>query len=335
MDQLTVFQTLAKSLGSKFGEESEVELQAKKRAETLELMGRVAQRLELPPGTAPTANQWRSVWREVAPEWSATRVHELWGRYEFAKRAFRGEPVPEGSAQRAARRDARARGQAHEDPIEGLQMWLADDPDSLTQADYEEFVGAYNREVKTGKRTGLPLVGVQAIRSALRIPWLEVLAAARGELDARDAGDEHDRELLASANQGLGLVGLQEVELLLDETRDRTKELTNETGFPQPVALLGGNRAWLASDVVAFRDELPFPPRKPGEMQRLIMTSEDVARAFGLKSTNGLPRKLALLRKQGRGREPDGSIGNTHYWERETTEPWIQATRDVRRRSSR
>ena len=48
-------------------------------------MARVAQHLQLPEGTAPTATQYRNVWKEAAPGWSATRVGEAWGRYEFAQ----------------------------------------------------------------------------------------------------------------------------------------------------------------------------------------------------------------------------------------------------------
>lgn len=143
-DQLSVMRTLSDRLSAEFGEESEVQSQAKKRADSLDAMARVAERLGLPDGVAPTATQYRSVWKQVAPDWSATRVHDAWGRYEFCKRAFRGEWVPESSAQRAVRRSSGGRARTHEDYLDGVRLWLKEAPGSLRMEDYADFVRSHN-----------------------------------------------------------------------------------------------------------------------------------------------------------------------------------------------
>lgn len=156
-DQLSVMKTLSDKFSAEFGEESEVEDQAKKRVDSLDAMARVAERLGLPDGVAPTAIQYRSVWKEVAPAWSATRVHDAWGRYEFCKRALRGEWVPESPAQRDVRRQSGGRARANEDYLDGVRLWLDEKPTSLTKDAYCSSGGCTTPMSKQAAKQGVRL----------------------------------------------------------------------------------------------------------------------------------------------------------------------------------
>lgn len=116
---------------------------------------------------------------------------------------------------------------------------------------------------------------------------------------------------LVGAGQAGRILGLSSIEI------DR---LTRTTPFPTHVAWVRENRAWLRSDIEAYRDGLFWPERTAEELQPNVLSLPDVAEQLGC----GLNTARSRLYRQSWQLfpRPSGRVANARYWWRPNLERW-------------
>jgi predicted DNA-binding transcriptional regulator AlpA len=339
IDQLYLYETLRDHLVDATTPETSADAQVRLELESLDAIRAVAAHLGLPDRQAPNSSQYRAVYKELAPEWSVTRISELHGRWRFAVQTYEGKRLPLSASQIARKRAASGKDSGHVPSIEGVKQWLDTKPGSTTQSDYDVYVARHNDRVLRDRSPAPLLKSSNAVRSETSLPWPMTLAVAGGSLDYETAFDEALRRRLAADAGPLGLVGAEMVAMLTGDTRVGVREKLLTGTLPQPVVCVGTANGWLEADIRAHAQGQPYPSREPLEMQPLVMGTQDIAIALGLSvdSVRTFRHKAQQTGIPSAAIPPsDGRIGAAVYWVRETAEQWIRDhARPPRQKSKR
>jgi hypothetical protein len=332
-EQLKVFLHLRAYLGDAVGEETEADKEIRERGEALDAMRKVAEHLGLPPGVPPKNAAYKKVPKDVAPEWSATRVGDVWGRYRTAERAYRGERVPESPGQRSHRRGHSGKARAGETYFAGVRQWLETEPASVTTKDYDGFARDYNAKVLAGRQPGPRLVLSGAVGQGTALGWYDVVAVARRDAEFERLQRQRVEERLEANGGPLGVIAVGTVALILGCNKSEvTNARVRGDAFPVAVLNLGRTHAWVADDVRAHRDGKPYPRRAPGAMQHLVMGAEELADRLGYTADS---LRVARHNKATSVPQEDGRIGQTLYWLRANVDAWEKANAGRTRRPPR
>jgi len=174
------------------GDRDAVDPEIEARAASLEAMQRAAEHERLPPGQAPTVQQYQAAHRALALPLSHQQVIRRWGYWRTAVMAFEGQRTVRTTEQRSLLRATAGRARRHEDYIAGVRRWLDSQPAVLTDGDYDGFVTTYNQRRPDG---ATPLVKAHTLRRTFAIGWNDILAVAHGQLDLADAREQaRDRD---------------------------------------------------------------------------------------------------------------------------------------------
>ena len=206
--QLQVFAALREYLSAEDVIETEEDRAIRLRAESLEVMSRVAAHYRLAAGVAPTAKQWRTSPTEVTEGWSATRVRPGLGPLPFRHRCLpRGaDDQRRGASEHGA--PERQAPSGHEEEFAGVQRWLDSHPASELMTDYEEFVKEQNAAIDEGRFDARPLRVARHLAEELGIDFPDIVAVVRGEKTLADARDETRRRRLDGIGNALGFIGV-------------------------------------------------------------------------------------------------------------------------------
>jgi predicted DNA-binding transcriptional regulator AlpA len=319
-DQLEVHRVLSTHLGGKMDGETEFERQTLDRKGALDAMRRVAKRLGLATGVAPTVTQYRETWNDVAGEWSSARVIRAWGRYRLAERAFRGEQIPMTAAQRSLRRHSSGKDHRFEPPLVGVRQWLATNPPSEGGPDYDDYVKQHNSQLLCGKTQGPALTQARAVKKNLGLRWPDILRVARGVVDAELLQARYEKERLEVDRGALGIIGMTTIGLVLNQGTQCVYHSRQHDDFPKPVIKVSRQYGWLLADIIAYREGKRFPNRQPLKMQHLIMGCREVAEQVGLTRGGVLS---GVYCDTSTVPSPDGRLGTTFYWLRKNVEAWL------------
>jgi len=323
-EQLMVHRALREYLGGAAGEEDVLDKQIGEREAALDAMRRVAAHLGLADGVAPSTSQYRQAPQALTKGWSVTRIAGAWGRYRFAQQAFRGEAVPETSAQVSLRRSTSGRDGGRETHLSGVRQWLETRPSSMKEPDYDQYAKRRNSEIARGKAGGARLIKAQSVIRALGLHWPEVLSLAGDGADYDALRKQYEAERLARDGGALGLVGTATAAVMLGQSQTYVKSLRWQDGFPIPVLVLWRQCGWYADDIVAYREGRPIPARRENELRPLVLDSHELAVRLGIRDDS-----LRAARHRGSGEVPpaDGRVGWSFYWMRDKTEEWLATHR--------
>lgn len=326
-EQLEVHRLLSECLGGQVGEDTQQVQEARGRDEALRAMERVANHLGLPTGVAPKVTQYREVergknGRAVTEGFGSARVIRAWGRYRFAEQAFRHEKVPIMAAERSLRRQSAGVAHPYETSLAGVRKWLATEPALPRLSDYDAYAHEHNDALTTGKASGLALAMSKAVRARLRLNWEDVLRVAKGEAEYEELRTQHDQKRAEADDGPLGLISTTVIEFHLGLNKQSVKRRREREDFPRPVAVVTGRYAWLLSDILAYREGEAVPERTQGEMQHLIMDSDEIAKLLGIQPASV---RWAIKSRSTTVPPADGHVGNALYWLRENVEAWLRA----------
>lgn len=331
-EQLSLYAALREYLGVELEAENTLDQQLRRRIEALEAMEKVAAKLKLPAGRAPTAQQFNETAKELGLSWNSTAVLTEWGRWRNATRAFLGERVPQTREQRAIRSRIAGKQGTHETYIAGVTAWLKTEPPSKAKADYVAFIRQENsRRLRAGDGE-LPLLAPPSLLQALNIEWDDIVRCANNEIEYAEVAATRAREQLELSGP-LRLVGTKFIALTHGISQPHAGKLGRSDGFPTTVARLNGKSAWMADDILAHKDGRPFPRRTEGAMQRRIYSSADIAKRLGVSQASliGLIGQSSPTVPQ-----PQGRIGQDYYWTPAAYRQWSRSRdRKAARKRSR
>lgn len=318
-EQLQLYRQLRDYLAIGPGDPEAADAEMEARAVSLEAMQRATEHLRLPPGEAPTVEQYQSAHRALDLPMSSQQVIRRWGFWRTAVIAFEGGRTVRTAEQRSLQRATAGRARTHEEYIAGVRRWLDRQPASSTDADYDEFVSTVNRS--RGEDVA-PLVKAPTLRRTLGLGWEDILRVAQGKLDIEQA-----REQARERRGDSDLVATAEVARILDINGATMSQQAEQPGFPAPVAVIARGRVWLRTDIEAHRDGRPVPHRAPGELQDRLLDTNTVS-----EMVTFAPDTLrAAVHRQHWHRvpEPSGKVGQTLYWYRESVEAWVREHREL------
>lgn len=294
-----------------------VEVQSAARMEALGCLAKAASSLELRRGDAPTAAQYREVWRKLGLSLSATAISDAFDTWALACAAYRGEQVRESSAQRAIQRATRGRRRSHEDYLTGVRHFLTQVPPPLSTrpADYDLFRDEWNTRRPQGS---LPLVCANTVCTGLALGWEEVLAVARGELTREEALERRAASRASRGDWGefLGVTGVATV---LDRGRTGIASLLVRPDFPPPVQVREGHRIWRRDDIEAHLRGTYLPTQSDPAGPSLMFSAE-LADVLGV--VRGTVHAYLCSRREAVP-PPAGRAGGTYYWDRDAVACWL------------
>jgi predicted DNA-binding transcriptional regulator AlpA len=328
-DQLLVYTEIRADLGSLAGPKTELDRQLEERARALEALARVATHLrkrgQLADDRAPTSRQFQAVARQLEPQWNPSRVIRAFGSWRSAQGALLGGSVGRRPSQARARVDAGGRARIRREPLEALESWLRTNPLDHGRGNYENWA----REENAKGSDAVPFPGPLAITAGLGLSWPRAVAVAEGKLTLDAARAAQAEEVLGDLGDD-DLTGSEGVALLLGIPISALPRTTGRSDFPKPVAKLGRVRAWLVGDVRAFARAETVPKRQVQEWQARVVLSRELAEILGLE----LASMHALIHERNWHLvpEPDGRVGNLHYWWKATVENWRRDNKVRRRR---
>jgi transcriptional regulator with XRE-family HTH domain/predicted DNA-binding transcriptional regulator AlpA len=316
-ERLRLFEKLRADLAGDLGDETEADRQIRQRAEALAALHQAAELLGTAEGEAPTISDYNRAAAAHGLGVTSAQIREAFGRWETAKAALVGEPIPATPFQRAVRR-AIGGPREFETYIEAVRHWLASAPISEQPKDYDEWRAHENdRRVPSGQ---LPLPSYQTLRRATMASWADILAVARGQKTLVQAQNDNLGFDVASVGPGT-LVVTNGVAQLLGVTNDGLKDLERRESFPQPITRVGLHKLWLLSDVLSYRDDLAFPARERFQMMDAYLSLEQVAETIG-RSQDAV-RNYAW-RQDWRQVPPTVEvIGRVLAWDRAVVEDWL------------
>jgi transcriptional regulator with XRE-family HTH domain/predicted DNA-binding transcriptional regulator AlpA len=316
-ERLRLFEQLRADLGGDLGVETEADRQIRLRAEALAALRQAATLLGTAEGEAPTIADYNRAAAAHGLGLTSAQIREAFGRWETAKAALVGEPIPPTPFQRAVRR-AIGGPREFETYIEAVRLWLASAPISEQPKDYDDWLAQENdRRVPSGL---LPLPSYQTLRRATMASWTDILLVARGQKTLVQAQNENLGFDLRSAGPG-ALIVTNGVAQLLGVTNDGLKNLERRELFPQPITRVGLHKLWLLSDVLAYRDDREFPARERFQMMDAYLSLEQVAETIG-RSQNTV--RNSAWRQNWRQVPPTVAVvGRVLVWDRAVVEDWL------------
>jgi hypothetical protein len=156
-------------------------VEAERRHRALEAMRAVAIAASLPPGKAPTTEQFAQHAPQVAAGWNVTKVTRIFGRWSSATQAYEapGSRLTDEQLRRLA--GARAGGRRTQDEyLADVRRWLETDPPRTQTGDYDAWAKRHNTTLPAGERQA---VSYSMLRKALPWSWATIKAVAAGRLD--------------------------------------------------------------------------------------------------------------------------------------------------------
>lgn len=310
-DQLEAFATIRDYLGADLGGGTKVDEVIEERRAALEVLRRIATDLGLAEGEAPTQKQFAQRAPSVAPGWSVGRIQRAFGHWRFARDALLGRGIPPTAAQQAIR-GARARVRSSEDYLTGVKEWLATEPAHETSVIYDLWRRERNERLAPGDR---PVASAQGICKGLDLTWAAVVRAARGEKDPKKLERRGKRRLKPLLGGPHDLVTLGVTAQILGLSITEARRETSLSEFPAASLVHERSRAhfWYRSDVLAYKEDQPFPERRENELRDLYFDSQELSERYGLK--------MSAIAKGARNRpRPTLSGGNTLFWLRADVE---------------
>lgn len=318
-ERLKVFSDLRDYLGAELGSPDEAEEVILNRAKALADLERATEELraggDLDPHEAPTVKQYAQTAKVLGLSTSAASLTRAFGLWRNAQAAVLGEDVPEGPAARRIRAKRSARKKETIGLIDGVKEWLESDPDGSARADYDAFVAEENRRL--GRKA---YSKSDSVCATLGITWSEALSIGRGETDLRRARAKR----LGKAVAGLSdedFIGSGIAALIIGITNQEFHEEAKKETFPVPVVDLPGVRGWVLGDVKSYSVGSTWPRRKRGSANDRLLLSGDVAER--LKIHPDYLRTCISKKQWKRVPEPDGRIGQAHFWKRNRVDKWI------------
>ena len=88
------------------------------------------------------------------------------------------------------------------------------------------------------------------------------------------------------------------------------------------MAVVGGSKAYVLEDLLAYRDGKPFPQRQEGSFQQSLVEMSEVA--ADLKVTIGTARTYVNRELWHLIPKPAGRVGQSRYWWRAEFEAWVK-----------
>jgi len=245
-ERLAFHRLLTEDLGGHLGEELEREREVRRRHEAIEAMRAASRLLDLHDERAPSAQEYREAARLATLPLSFDAVHGAFdGRWGLARDAYDGVPIPPTAAQRAIAREAHRAGAA-QDPIVGLQAFLAEMPEgvALVGADYHRWAREHNERRALGEARGPRLIERPiTLWRRLLLPWDEMLSVARGEVTMAQA-----RAAILDSGE---LASHQQVQAIFGEAHPE-----DWPGFPESLPLTASR--WWRDDLRAYKEGKRF-----------------------------------------------------------------------------
>lgn len=314
-DLYEVWRVVGSYLEPSGARETKVSKQLRERAEAVDCLRRAAERLGLSPDESPTVEQYKSVRDELGLPLTARQIELRWEGWRFATLALTGERSVETSAQRSLRRAASGRRYGHEEYLVGVREWLDGPPKpaSTTTKDYDKWARARNES--PGAR---PVVLSTAVNGGLGLTWELVLRVAQFEMQLDEAQQLMLDEMTAASGP-FQLVATGGIALIYKTSKGHAGDITGRTGFPAPVAVIGGSKVWYRKDVEAHKAGRKVR-RQGGELQERLVTSGEYSRRSGWTQAtiHGL-----VHNETPSVRKPAGSAGGRTFWLREDFEKWM------------
>jgi len=322
-EQLVAHQEIRQHLAAGTWVDSEEERVIDRKAEALEALKQAASELrrrgQLDLGKAPTAKQFDEAAITSGSEWRSGQVIRAFGSWRNAKRALLGGSVRESPAQARARARRVGRTRSHEEPIEAVRLWLATEPEAFRLVDYAAFVAEANKK-RAKTSPSKPLPSWQAVEGSLRLGWEAILGVARGEKTLEEAQQSQRSQLLEGLTDK-SLVGTDVALLVLDVQTCNLSQAIKRDDFPQPVAKVGRNRAWMLGDLKKYRDKERVPRRRELALQEKVLDAPALASAMGIALD--YLRTLLSRERWDRVPKPAGRVGQNHYWLRQDIKQWL------------
>lgn len=324
-DQLRAFKTMRAYLKDAVDSpealaDSPVDKKLDEQAGALEALDTVARKLKLPSGQAPTPAQFDKAARDVAPGWNRSRVTRAFGRWRWACDRYRGVGESESARQRGVRRALGGGGRplTSEEHLTALRLWLTSSPIECGIADYDRWQMERNGRLKPGEQRAPK---AKQIIERFWLPWPDLVAIARGELDLEKTLARRWHELRKEGNENEdGLVGLAWIGVFLGLAATQIQYLTRSNSrFPVHILTLGDKRIWLRADVEAFRAKRAVSKRRVNELQHLYLDRSALARLLGISWQQAAVAYARHLPP------PAGEINGKRYWRRAEVDEWLTA----------
>ncbi|MEJ7567433.1 MAG: hypothetical protein WKF41_04125 [Gaiellaceae bacterium] len=322
-DQLRAYERMREYLGAA-AKETKADREIRERIEALDAIGLVARRLELPAGKAPSAGDFNSTARQVAPAWNTTRVGRAWETWRFACEIYTGKRPRPSARQSSLRSTYSGRRRSAEEPLTALRLWLATSPPRERGLDYDRWADERNASRREGD---LAMPRIKSICATLLIEWAEMMRVAKGEITAEE-GRLRTFKHRTDFNRGPHeFVSTGWIAHRFGLSSEQAGVLTHKPDFPRHVLTLGVTRVWLRDDVEAFARGREVPVRRPNELQHLYLGTVEVGRLLGVRpSSLHNPAVIAP--------ELTGRVGSKWYWLRAEVEQWLREhPREGNRRS--
>lgn len=165
------------------------------------------------------------------------------------------------------------------------------------------------------------------IRTQLGLGWGACLAVARNDVSLEEARTAAREQRKFPAEAMHDLISTQTLALMLGVGPTQVRSRTLKPGFPPPVGIFDGAKAWLRVDVEAHLRGDPVPRRDMAAIRAQYLSPSEVSTMIGLA--------VASLHNP-RCRVPpcEGRLGNYRILRRSVVEQWMieePSRRKVRR----
>jgi hypothetical protein len=275
------------------------------RAEALRIMRLVVDGSERPP----TSKDFDASDVARSKGWSSRRVTRAWGRWRFAAQAYSGRGLRTSATERSALRASRASGPRKEwEYKRGLRLWLETAPETRTGDDYDGFRRRYNAARKPER----PLVSYSRLRQVFDCRWEDLIAVAEGRLALANAPRRPTKTPRPRLCGPHDLIGLAEVQRILDLGRTAARNTTYRAQFPRPAYVQPRGprtRLWRRDEVVAYAAGRATPAQ--GDLQATYMDAKAVAETLGLACIT------VTTRSSPRVPEPAVQVAGLQLWLRD------------------
>jgi len=316
-DQLRAFTAMRDFLGAHAPAVNGVDGEIVGRQESLVVLQKAATHLGL-TDRVPTTVEFDRVSQELKLGWTSARVIRVWGRWRFACDALQGGFVRLTAAQQGLRARHAGHDRNHEDHLTSVRRWLATTPAKERVKDYANWM----REENAASSEEEPLLpGAAAIRTALAIAWPDVLRVARGEATLEEAEKLSTSPRKDWTTGPHDLIGRRTVAEIFGVGVSNCEYISKQQGFPKPVAIFLGRRAWLRTDIELYRDTGTAPPRVENELRSLYYDSREIAALFGLRRADHSTKHRLIA-------PVTGCVGGRAYWLKADVDRWAIENRE-------
>jgi predicted DNA-binding transcriptional regulator AlpA len=281
---------------------------AQKR-ETLACIRRAQEHLGLT--RPPTVKEYAEASAALELPWSWQRISRLWGTWLRAIQALSEGRVPKSASARSYRSRHHGRKRTRAAHWTALRRWLDSAPARLRMVDYDDYAREYN-QMRADSELPLPRAGT--IIGALKLPWRELLAVARGDKTEEEAAGRR-RQRRDWSRGPHALISVATIAQMSGGSESAAAELSRRFEFPRPVGRFGGCRAWLLEEVATFLGGEAVPRREENRLRHLYLDVHEYAAAVG--------RSIAAAQSASPDVERAGMVGGNSYWLASEVEDWV------------